>query len=314
MDIAADRPQEIGAAAEGAVFLRVEHAVFQQLIGLAHAVDIFRDPEQRVQVAQPALAVLHIGLDQIARLAAAAMAFFALGELCGDEVGRRALHHVLVEAFDQLVIERLVAGQKPRLENGGADRHVAARLPDRFIDRAGGMADLQAHVPQAIQDRLRDLFAPGGLLVRQDEQQIDVGFRRHQAAAVTAGGDDGHALGARGHRRTVEMLGGSGVEDADDLVLHEAQPLGAAPAVAIPEQHSLRGGARREHFRLQQLRQRRAENVLAAGMFFGERIDRGGDPRGIETFIGVGAGWRHKAIHYPIRISDGARAVTGLVL
>ena len=196
MDVAADRPQEIGAAAEGAVFLRVEHAALQQLVGLAHAVDVFRDPEQRVQVAQAALAVLDVGLDQIARLPGAAVPLLALGELGRDEFGRGALHDFLVEALDQLVVERLVAGQEPRLENRGADRHVAARLADRFVDRAGGVADLQSHVPQAIQDRFGDLLAPGGLLVGQDEQQIDVGFRRHQAAAIAAGGDHRHALGA----------------------------------------------------------------------------------------------------------------------
>ena len=80
------------------------------------------------------------------------------------------------------------------------------------------------------------------------------------------------------------------VEDADDLVLHEAQPLRAAPAVAILQQHGLRGGARRDHLGLEQLRQRRAEHVLAAGMFFGERIDRGGDPRGIETVVRLRSG------------------------
>ena len=210
MQVAAHRPQEIGAAAEGAVFLRVEHAALQQFVGLAHAVDVFRDPEQRVQVAQAALAVLHVGLDQIARLAAAAMPLLALGEFRGDEFGRGALHHVLVEARDQFVVERLVAGQEPRLEDGGADRHVAARLPDRFIDRAGGVADLQPHVPQAIENGFGDLLAPGGLLVGQDEQQIDVGFRRHQAAAIAAGRDHRHALGARRHRRTIEMPGGGG--------------------------------------------------------------------------------------------------------
>jgi hypothetical protein len=91
MQIAAHRPQEIGAAAEGAVFLGVEHAAFDQLIGLADAIDIFRDPEQRVQVAQAALAVLDVGLDQIARLPAAAVALLALGELGGDEFRRGAL-------------------------------------------------------------------------------------------------------------------------------------------------------------------------------------------------------------------------------
>ncbi len=309
MQIAAHRPQEIGAAAEGAVLLRVEHAALDQFAGLAHAVDVFGDPEQRVQVAQAALAVLDVGLDQIARLPGAAVAFFALGELGGDEFGSSALHDVLVEAGDQFVIERLVAGQKPRLQDRGADRHVAARLADAFVDRACGVADLQSHVPQAIENGFRDLLAPGGLLVGQDEQQIDVGLGCHQAAAVAAGGDHRHALGAGGHMRAIEMPRGGRVEDADDFVLHEAEPLRAAAAVAIPEQHGLRGRARRDHLGLQELRQRRAKHVLAAGMFFGQRIDRRGDPRGIETFIFPRGGLNHDAVHgYPI--TDGTKAVT----
>ena len=290
MDIAADRPQEIGAAAEGAVFLRVEHAALEQLVGLAHAVDIFRDPEQRVQVAQAALAVLDVGLDQIARLPGAAVPLLALGELGGDEFGGGALHDFLVEPRHQFVVERLVAGQESGLEDRGADRHVAARLPDRFIDRARGVADLQSHVPQAIQDGFGDLLAPGGLLVGQDEQQIDVGFRRHQAAAIAAGGDDRHALGAGGDRRVIEMARGGGEQDADDFVLDETQPLGAAPAVTILQQHGLRDRAGLDHFGLQQLRHGGAKHILAPGMLFGERVDRGGDPRGIETFVGLGPG------------------------
>ena len=50
MQVAAHRPQEIGAAAEGPVLLRVEYAALDQLIRLAHAVDVSRDPEQGVQV------------------------------------------------------------------------------------------------------------------------------------------------------------------------------------------------------------------------------------------------------------------------
>src|SRR6476620_10334084 len=68
MQVAAHRPEEIGAAAEGAIFLRVEHAALDQLVGVAHAVDVLRDPEQRVQVAERALAVLDVGFDQITRL------------------------------------------------------------------------------------------------------------------------------------------------------------------------------------------------------------------------------------------------------
>ena len=39
---------------------------------------------------------------------------------------------------------------------------------------------------------------------------------------------------------------------------------------------------------LEQLRHGRAEHILAAGMLYGERVDRGADPCGVETFVGLG--------------------------
>ena len=178
MHVAADRPQEVLAAAEQPVFVAVEHAALDQFLGLAHAIDVFGDPEQRVQVAQAALAVLDVGLDQIARLPGAAVALFALGELGGDEFRRGALHDLLVEPRRQLLVELGVAEQVARFEHRGADGHVRLGLADAFADRTRGVADLQPHVPQAIQQRLGDGLAPGGLLVGQEKQQIDVGARR----------------------------------------------------------------------------------------------------------------------------------------
>ena len=210
--------------------------MLDQFVRLAHAVDVLGDPEQRVQVAQAALAVLDVGLDQIARLAGAAVALLALGELGGDEFRRGALHHLLVEPHRQLVEQLGVAEQIARFEQRGADGHVGLGLADAFVDRTRRVADLQAHVPQAIEQRLGDRLAPGGLLVGQQEQQIDVGARRQQAAAVAAGRHDGHAFGLRRHLRRIERLADELEQDADDLVLHLAQPLGAAPAVAVLEQ------------------------------------------------------------------------------
>ena len=137
MHVAADRPQEIGAAAEGAVFLRVEHAAFDQFVGLAHAVDVFRDPEQRVQVAQAALAVLDVGLDQIARLPGAAVALLALGEFGGDEFGRGALHHFLVEA--RRPVRRRAAGRRSGTASRGSRCGSSCRrAPAGSIRRPSG--------------------------------------------------------------------------------------------------------------------------------------------------------------------------------
>jgi hypothetical protein len=157
--------------------------------------------------------------------------------------------------------------------------------------------DLQPHVPKAIKNSLGDLLAPGGLLVGQDEQQIDIGFRRHQPAAIAAGGDDRHALGTRGRRRLIEMAGRRGEQDTDDFILHEAQPFGAVPAVTILQQQCLRDGARRNQFGLQELRGGGAEQVLASGMRDGERVHRGADPCGVETFVGLRLGLCYNIIH-----------------
>ena len=284
--VAAHRPQEILAAAEQHVFGAVEHALLDQLLGLAHPVDVFRDPEQRMQVAQPALAVLDVGLDQVAGLAGAAVALLALGELGGDEFRRGALRHVLVEARHHLVVQPAVAEQKARLEHGGADGDVGLGLPDAFVDRARRVADLEAHVPQAIEDRLGDRLAPRGLLVGQQEQQIDVGARRQQSAPVAAGRDHRHLLGFRRVMRRIEMLRGELEQQPDDLVLHVAEPLGAAAAVTIRQQQLLGGGAPLQQRRLQALGERRPQLALIAGVLLAELVEVGGERVHVEQVGG----------------------------
>ena len=286
MHVAAHRPQERFAVAEELVFVLVEHAAFDQFVRLAHAIDVFRDPEQRVQVAQAALAVLHIGLDQIARLAGAADAVLAFGQLGGDEFGAGIAHHLVVEAGLQLVEQSAVAEQEARFQNGGADGHVRLGLADAFVDRARGMADLQADVPQAIQDRFGDRLAPGGLLVGQQEQQIDVGAGRLQAAAIAAGGDHRHVLGFRRVLRRVEMLAREFVEQTDDLVFHPAQALGAAAAVAVLQQHLFRARAAFVERGLQPRRQRGAQFALAAIVGLGEPLQVGGNRLRIDQIAG----------------------------
>src|ERR1043166_5720340 len=51
MHVAADRPEEVLAAADAPELVAVEHVVLDQLFGLAHVIDVLGDPEQRVQVA-----------------------------------------------------------------------------------------------------------------------------------------------------------------------------------------------------------------------------------------------------------------------
>ena len=85
MQMAAHRPQEIFAFLEDGEFFAREGALDREFLGRIGGIDEFGDPEQRVEIAQAALAVLDIGLDQIAAGARLVMAFVALAELAGDE-------------------------------------------------------------------------------------------------------------------------------------------------------------------------------------------------------------------------------------
>src|SRR5690606_23001333 len=85
MHVTAYPPEKLLAAVEELVLGLGEQARLDELALVAHAVDVLGDPEQRVEVAQAALALLDVGLDEIARGAALRDACIPLGELCLDE-------------------------------------------------------------------------------------------------------------------------------------------------------------------------------------------------------------------------------------
>ncbi len=125
MQVDAHGPQEFHCLHETAMLFRMQQAARDQLGGILDAIDVFGDPDQRVQVAQAALAFLHIGLDHITGIAHAAMAVVALGQLLLDEIRPGLGHHVALEPRLQLRRQRLVAPDPALLKNGGADGDVA---------------------------------------------------------------------------------------------------------------------------------------------------------------------------------------------
>jgi hypothetical protein len=80
------------------------------------------------------------------------------------------------------------------------------------------MADVQAEIPEHVQQILDDLLDPRGLLVGQQKQQVDVGARRQLAATVATDGHDGDLLGLAGIGVAVNVADGEVVEHADQLI------------------------------------------------------------------------------------------------
>src|SRR5687767_5998938 len=87
------------------------------------------------------------------------------------------------------------------------------------------MADLEAEVPQVIEQRLDHLLAPRRGLAGRDEGDVDVRMRRHLAAAVAADRNERQPLTLRAVGDRVEIGDDMVVEYADQLVDQERMPM-----------------------------------------------------------------------------------------
>src|SRR5690606_25581772 len=116
---------EILSLVELLVFLARENALLNQILGVADAVVVFADPEQRVEVAQATLAFLDVRLDDIAGVSLLLVSGVAFGKLGLDELRARALDALPVKAVDEVIEQLAVAADVARFQDGGADGHVA---------------------------------------------------------------------------------------------------------------------------------------------------------------------------------------------
>ena len=90
----------------------------------------------------------------------------------------------------ELAEQRAVAGQKPGIEQRGADGRVLAALDQAIPDRPRRMADFQSEVPEEVQHVFDDTQRFRRRILGGQEQQVDVAERRQDAAAITAGRRD----------------------------------------------------------------------------------------------------------------------------
>src|SRR3546814_17489280 len=104
-----------------------------------------------MKVAKPPLSFLHIGFDDIARIAHAPVPLIALGQLFGDEAAGIARDHLGIEACRRLVVEVAVAPDAARFDQRGADGQILLRGADQLVERARRMTALPPPVTPSIQ-------------------------------------------------------------------------------------------------------------------------------------------------------------------
>ena len=160
--------------------------MLHELGRLLDAEEELADPQQRMEIAEPAFALLDIGLEQKARIADPLVPMVALRELRLDEVGTVILDDLASVGARQLIKELLVAPEEACLQKRRANGEIILRQLDALLHRARRVADLEAEIPEAIDEKLGHLLEIGRPLVVVQEEEIDVGAGRQLAATVAA--------------------------------------------------------------------------------------------------------------------------------
>ena len=117
----------------------------------------------------------------------------------------------------------LIAPDVARFEHGGADGEIALGVADGLLDRARRLPDLEAEIPQRVEQVLDHLLGMRCALIGGEEKQIDIGEGRELAAAIAADRDQRHALARRRIGDQVDVGRDKIVERANELIDEEGK-------------------------------------------------------------------------------------------
>ena len=166
-------------------------AVARELAPRAAQAGRARYPQHRLQVAQAAGALLDVGLEVVDRVLVLQVPLLLLERLRRVE---RAHVHQRVELRAEPAEQRPRAAQEAVFEQARAHGDVGDHLGLAFAERAHGVRQLDADVPQRREealDRRRRRRAVRG----QQHEHVDVGVREELPAAVAADGERREVLG-----------------------------------------------------------------------------------------------------------------------
>ena len=216
--MASDGPEEVLRPPEIADVAGREHAAFVQLAHILDLVQILGDPEEGLKIPQPALALLDVRLQDVAGIAHPFVARVALRELLFDELGSGNGNHFVHELGFELVVKVPVAPQPAGLEQAGPNGQVRFGQTDAVVRRAGGVSDLEAHVPKHVEDEFDELLRPRRGLAGKQEHEVDVGKRRQLRPSIPPRRGNGERLSRRDVRHGMDMLDREIVDPANQLI------------------------------------------------------------------------------------------------
>ena len=172
MEVTAHRPEKILRRLKCCEFLGAEHTCVNQLLGMKYTVDIFFDPIQGLQIAQPTFAFFDIWLHHIALAALLEMARLTFRKLGFGKLACGIFKELFTQLGLKLLKHLLIAKQRAHLNQRCANGIIFARKAQAITDRAAGMADFEAEIPQHIKQGFDHAFGPSGHLIGNNKEQI----------------------------------------------------------------------------------------------------------------------------------------------
>ncbi len=143
------------------------------------------DPQQHVQIAQPARTFLRVGFEVPGGVVVARMPLAHL-DVLGEIEGLRV--ECVAQSCPGLRQAQAAAGQPAQFEQARLHRHVGVCLLHALLDVAHAVADRNAAVPAGT-DEFSDAVGIGGLEpVGNQDEQIDVRVWKLFASAISADG------------------------------------------------------------------------------------------------------------------------------
>ncbi len=194
------------------------------------------DPEQVLVIAQAAAAALDVGLLEKGGVARFFMALVLVADAPGQVVFFLAVQAAPLEGLLVFGEERLVAGQPARFQQRGLGAQVVVGLGHDLLQRARGVADLEADVPKHVEDMLDDVvdllgFLRRGGLVKEENVDVAVGIELAAAEAAHGHERDGRRLvHVRAQVRFPRAVPQVPQHDGDDVGALAAE---VAPALAV---------------------------------------------------------------------------------
>ena len=198
VQLVARAQQDVAGGAQVRGLLRREDRHPQQLGHARGAVALVAQPAQDVQIAQPALPLLEVGLEHVQRSAEALPPRLQLRDLRVQEGVGGGGGALGAEQSGESLREVCLSGEGARIQQRGAQGVILRRRLGASLRRAHAEGDGALEIPQ---DRAQRLGEGLDLALREpgivQEQQVQIRARRQLAPAVASEREQGH-LGARG--------------------------------------------------------------------------------------------------------------------